>query len=275
MSDFVKLKNHERIKLFKAIKRNTNLPWERIYPSLNISRTMFFNYLSGKYDIPQELFEKLRNLARIINLNPKKIQKTKGLKKEPLKIKMNDPMAEILGVLNGDGHISNSNYEICVVGSILEQDYFDYLKILFENQLGLKFSIQPQHTKLKLRAYSKRLTNILNEKFGLPKGSKLGKLKIPKQTLTRKKWLRSYLRGLFDTDGSIYLRRERDLVINFSSADSNFLSQANEALKTLDFYPSIHKNNLYIYRNNEVKRFIKTIKPANSKHLKRYEKFIT
>ena len=141
--------------------------------------------------------------------------------------------------------------------------------------LHLSFSIQPQNTKLKLRAYSKQLADILHEDFGLPKGNKLGKLNVPKQVLLKKALLKSYVRGLFDTDGSVYLRRNKDQVVNISSADKMYLMQIKEALNSLGVNSSISKKNIYVYKKQDVDKFFKIIKPANSKHLKRYEKFNT
>ena len=38
-----------------------------------------------------------------------------------------------------------------------------------------------------IKTYSKNLTDILNKKYGLPKGKKIGKLKIPNQILISRK----------------------------------------------------------------------------------------
>ena len=275
MVSFIRLKDEDRKSMFSSIKKNLGTSWEEVYPRFNTSRTMFFNYMSGRYDIPKETFIALTKIAQSKITNLEEVQKTKHLEKEILKPQMSNSLAEIFGVLNGDGHINKLNHEICVVGSVLERDYFDYLKHLFEGSLHLSFSIQPQNTKLKLRAYSKQLADILHEDFGLPKGNKLGKLNVPKQVLLKKALLKSYVRGLFDTDGSVYLRRNKDQVVNISSADKMYLMQIKEALNSLGVNSSISKKNIYVYKKQDVDKFFKIIKPANSKHLKRDEKFNT
>lgn len=271
MPVFIKLKEKDRIRLFNLIKKNINSSWEIFYPQFNISRSMFFNYLSGKYDIPKNIFLKLEKIGGIKIKNYKQSHKNKYMEKDLIKPKMNSHLAESLGVLNGDGHISQISHEICVVGNALEKDYHIYLKKLFENVFNLRFKLEPQDTKIKLRGYSKRLANHLNEEYEIPKGNKLGKLKIPKQIFDSKTWLAPYIRGLFDTDGSFFKRRKRDLVIEIISADENFLKEIKKAFNLLGFNAGMSGKHVYLYRKEEIEKFFKTIKPANSKHLKKFK----
>ena len=273
MPVFIKLKEKDRIMLFYYVKKNINSSWESFYPSLNISRPMFFNYLSGKYDIPKNIFLRLKKKSGIKINKYNEISKKKYSLKRIKTPKENAYLTEIFGILNGDGHLSFINYEICVVGNLLEKSYFNYLKKLFENTFNLKFTINEYPTCLKLRTYSKHLFNLLNKKYGLPRGNKIGKLKIPKQVFAHKKWLISYIRGLFDTDGSFYIRRKKDPVIEISSADSQFLNEIKETLSFLNFNVSKGVNRVFIYRKEDIKNFFNIIKPANSKHLKKFSMY--
>ena len=189
---------------------------------------MFFNYLSGRYDLPKAIFLKLEHLSGEKLRKFKEIKKEKYMEKLIKKPKLNKYLAEALGVLNGDGHVSQINSEICVVMSSIEKDYMKYLKKLFENTFGLDFRVYEQDTKLKLRANSKRLANFLHQEYGVPKGNKLGKLKIPRCILCSDRLLMCYLRGLFDTDGSFFIRIKKDLVIEIISADPGFLGTNKE-----------------------------------------------
>ena len=82
------------------------------------------------------------------------------------------------------------------------------------------------------------------------------------------------MRGLFDTDGSVYRRRKRDIVASIISRDPPFLEQVAKALREMGFNPSVSGKNLYLYSNNQVKKFFEEIQPANKKHLERYDRFI-
>lgn len=98
----------------------------------------------------------------------------------------------------------------------------------------------------------------------------MGKLKIPEQIKNSRRFLISYLRGLFDTDGTIYIRRKKDLVLEISSADGRFLKEVNESLCSLGFNSRKYKKHLSLYNKKDIVKFFNLIKPANSKHLKKF-----
>jgi len=183
-------------------------------------------------------------------------------------------LAEIIGVLNGDGYISPLNYEICVVGNCHEKNYLYYLKKLFEKNFRINFNYQIDKSKFKLRGYSIKLFDLLTKEYGLPKGNKMGKLKIPLKIKENKDFLISYIRGLFDTDGTIYTRRKRDPVIEISSGDNKYLKEVKQTLNSLGFKAGIGKHRTFIYNKEDVRRFFNLIKPANTKHLKKYKEYL-
>ncbi|MBI4158910.1 hypothetical protein HY500_01475 [Candidatus Woesearchaeota archaeon] len=275
MPIFIKLKDKDRKNLFIQSKVEIKGSWEKLGPLLNTSRTMLFNYIKGKYDIPEKIFLRLEKISRFKIRGYEKISKNRYTEKIIKEPRMNRLLAEIFGILNGDGHISKVNHEICVVGSALEKDYLLYVKNMFEKNLNLKFKIEQQNNKLKVRTYSKNLANLLNTKYGIPKGNKLGKLKVPKQVYKSKKLLTSYVRGLFDTDGSIYQRRKKDTVIEIISADRRYLKEIKKILiLNLGIKVGVSGKNLYIYKKKDIKRFFEKIRPANSKHLKKYNIYL-
>lgn len=271
MPIFIKLRSKDRNRLFNLAKKKKGGSWRSLSTKFNVSSSMLFQYFAGKYDIPERVFIKLQKITGIKIEKYKRLNKDKYLQKKIKKPKMNSKFSEILGILNGDGYISKINYEICTVNNVLEQDYCLYIKNLFENNLNLEFKIIKQFNILKIRAFSKNLANLLNEIYGLPKGKKTGNLRIPKQVFNSKKWLISYIRGLFDTDGTIYKRRKKDYVLEIISVDKRFLNEVKKALNILGFKSGISGKNLYIYNKEDIKRFFKIIKPANSKHLKKFK----
>ena len=115
----------------------------------------------------------------------------------------------------------------------------------------------------------------MNKEYGIPIGKKKGQLHIPLQLQKNEGFLKSYLRGLFDTDGSLYFRRKSGKVISIISRDHSFLKEVKNALKQLNFSPSLSGKNLYIYNQEEINKFFSEIKPANSKHMKKYTNTIS
>jgi len=271
---FIKLNAQTRKELFNLVKENINSSWDEFYPSLKISRSMFFHYLSGRHNLPKKLFIKLKKIAKMEVNDYEQIHQKKYVKKNMVEPQMSNSFAEILGILNGDGHISNFKYEVCIVGDLREKEYYSYLKNLFENEFSMKFTLYRAPHYLKLRNYSIQLSNLLTKKYNLPKGNKLGKLKIPKQIFASKNFLKSYIRGIYDTDGSFYLRRKKDPVIEITSADPSFLKEIKDALIFLGFIVAKGNQRIFIYRKEGICKFFKVIKPANSKHLKKYQNYL-
>lgn len=273
MPNFVNLEPKNRIRLFNALKKEIGIPWREFYPKFKISKGSFFNYLSGRGEIPEELSNQWSSLARI-NLEDKEIIFKPSYKKKIIPyFKLDNNLAEILGILNGDGHVSKFKYEVCVVGSILERDYYNYLKNLFENKFNVGFTLREEGTKFKLRIYSKDLSNRLIASYGLPKGNKIGKLKIYPKLWKSRNMLKSYIKGLYDTDGCFHIRRKNDPVISITSADRLFLQEVIKALNYLGYNTAKGNQRVFIYRKEDVNKFFKEIEPSNSKHLKKYGKY--
>ena len=271
MATFVHLEDKQREILFEKIKNKiSNSSWEKFYPDYNISRASFFNYYLGKKDIPLDLFKSLMGFGGITLKNVQKIEKERHLKKQIPNIILDEKLAEIIGILNGDGHICPINYEICVVGDSKELDYLKYLKNLFERKFHLKTQTMIDKSKFKIRVYSKELFKLLTEKYGLPSGNKIGKLKIPIKIKKSKSLLIAYVRGLYDTDGTFYIRRKKDIALEISSADNHFLMEIFKTLKKLGFNVRKYKKHVNLYCKKDIITFFKIVKPANNKHLKKF-----
>lgn len=270
---FVRMSKIQRKLFFAKLKKNTNLSWDTFYPKYKIGRTIFYHYLKGRFDIPEKLFFKWQKIAKIKLIGIKKIKKEKYLKKELPTIHLNNSFAEILGILNGDGHVSSLNYEVSVVGNAKELAYAFYLKNLFEKTIRLKFNLVFDDSKFKLRSYSINLFNLLTKEYGLPKGNKMGKLKIPAKIKYSRELLISYIRGLFDTDGTIYVRRKKEKVLEISSGDLKFLTEVHHLLNSFGFNTKLYKKHLSLYNQEEIVRFFNLVRPSNSKHIERFNMY--
>jgi len=243
MAVFIKVNRKNREKLFGELKDILGKTWLDIAREFSISRAMLFNYRKGSYPIPDSLFTELIKKTGI-KIPSKKILKTVYLKKEISIPQLNEELAEILGVLNGDGYLGKRPYEICITGSKLERDYFLYIKKLLEKLFNLNFKISYQENKIRIRTYSKDLVLFLNKQYNLPIGKKTGNLTVPLKLKQNKNFLKAYIRGLFDTDGSIYIRRKKEPVLEIISIDKNYLEEVRKALGSLGISGGISSKNL-------------------------------
>jgi DNA-binding transcriptional regulator WhiA len=269
---------NEQVAFMKLVKRKSKLTWNALAHFLNLSRGMIFFYANSKSKIPKENYEKLCQLIKIKPVHKSYIIiKNKTLIIKEVK-ETNENLAELLGILAGDGHLSNINHEISVTCHRKDDKEYilNHVSRLFRDlfEVNVKIKEQDHNNTIKSVVNSKMLSLFLTSKFKIPKGKKKGSLRIPKQILKRKKLLRSYIRGLFDTDGSFYLRRKTSMVVSIASRDPPYLDEVKQALMFLGYNPSVSGKNLYIYRQEQIKRFFEEIGSSNKKHKNKYDNFI-
>ncbi len=204
------------------------------------------------------------------------------------KINFSEDLAEIIGIMMGDGclYLDRLNkYQTIICFHKKERDYLDYVKILFENYFQYKFCITEIKSEFLLRNTSVFVGNKLIDK-GLSPGNKTNnKIVIPKWIMEDKKFLLMFIKGFFDTDGSVYCKYGNYAQIQIKLGCQETLSSIRKALIKLGFNPTkIQKgNNTYsnfpywkidLSRQGEIEKFFKEIKPSNPKHKKRYQKII-
>ena len=125
---------------------------------------------------------------------------------------------------------------------------------------------------------SKELVNYL-ETIGLKSGDKIkNNAGIPDWISDNLEFLRPCIRGLIDTDGSVFRMSKRDfnlIRIGFTSHTPRLLNDTRAAFVKLGFNPSkiIDNRNFFVSRQGDIVRYIKEIGFSNTKHLKRLKFF--
>lgn len=161
--------------------------------------------------------------------------------------KSND-LAEIVGILLGDGHIGYNGY---ISISLNERDYFEYVNYV-ENLVFITLNHKfyrgnwkgnPSCTRLSIRNVS--LVSKL-EKIGLYKGKKRNnKTDVPVWILKSVSFQKRCIKGLFDTDGSIINLNSQNGKIKFR------LKFTNKVYSLIEFF---HK---FCVRNDIVANIVK------------------
>lgn len=192
-------------------------------------------------------------------------------------------LAEIIGVLIGDGGITNRQVRVSL-NSKTDKLYANYLTNLFYGTFGISVSTVNRNRQLSIDLVmsSKKLVNYLNRK-GLPIGNKIKQgLDVPRWVNNRKAWQKACLRGLFDTDGCTYIDHHlingkvyANLGLSFTTYSRNLFDNYARILRHLSFSPTQTTNKRVILRRErEVARFFKEIKPKNIRHWNVYYKFL-
>ena len=132
-------------------------------------------------------------------------------------IPLTPELAEICGVICGDGHLSRTksnkktNYNLIICGHKHDdKDYMFFVQKLFNKATNkkIKFTNKKSYSELIIR--SKNVLEMF-ENIGIPVGKKSNIVRIPKKIMKDYKLAHSFLRGFADADFSMVFRRRTNL----------------------------------------------------------------
>ena len=167
-------------------------------------------------------------------------------------------LAELIGVLLGDGHIekfprterlyifSNANSQ----GFI--QRYEKILTILFKRKISVKNVTGSQCVRLSV--YERNIS----KRIGIPTGSR-GKLtiKVPSWISRDPSMLRCYIRGLYEAEGSFCIHKKTSTYkFFFSNRNKSLLNIVFMSLKKFGFHPHRSLYMIQLSRKKEVMRAV-------------------
>ena len=204
-----------------------------------------------------------------------------------IKIVPNEVFCEFYGMLLGDGCITSyatkgtRKIAIIICGNRkLDHLYLKSWKKILEEEYGLYSYYYEQKGKsvCTLTIRNKKLCTDLNEKYDVPIGLKYGKIKISDRIL-KLSWDKKklVLRGLFDTDGIIFARKDEGYRlphISITSKSNSFLKQIRDMLRKEGYPAYINGVDVRVRGIGNVKRWFSDIGSSNPRNLKKYEYFL-
>lgn len=195
---------------------------------------------------------------------------------EIIRPKKSTALAEFIGILIGDGSLSK--YHIGV--TLHSEDDLAYSQYVTGLILKL-FKIQP---KIYARKGKQAIVIVVARKLlvdylhslGLPIGNKIKQnIGIPTWILKNKQYARACMRGLMDTDGSVFIHKYKSKgkiyeykKISFTSASSNLRQGVFEILRLNNIKTCVTGSNVRIDSRSSFQSYIKLIRSNNPKHLK-------
>jgi intein/homing endonuclease len=194
-----------------------------------------------------------------------------------------EDLAEFCGILLGDGHVAERQVTV----TLHEHDdrlYASYVTTLMKKLFRTSVSIypRPKHSVVVLIISRTRLVTYLSI-LGLPKGNKISRqADIPSWIKKDSTYTKTCVRGLMDTDGSVYQEvhhhPKKDYPyprMSFVSHSAPLRSSVLAFLKKEGIHAVIRNNrSVNIERLPDIIRYFKVIGSNNPKHLVRYGKFI-
>src|SRR3989344_6541458 len=220
---------------------------------------------------PQTVFDRLRRLG-IPTCREKKEFVNNQRKDIVIPANRTKNLAELFGILLGDGHVDH--FQVFVNLGNKELEYAHHVCRVMHRLFGKRPRISTRaagHRDVYLG--SAIITSWLYQE-GLVRNKVQSQVDAPHWIYEDKAFIASFLRGFFDTDGSVYKLRF-GIQVSFCNKSIPLLVSLQTMLRTLGYTPSrISGSNLYLTRRSDVKRFFAEIRPANPKHVRRYAEII-
>ena len=183
-------------------------------------------------------------------------------------IKHSGDLAEFFGILLGDGHVSH--FQTMVTLGSKEDHYVEYVANLFEKICGVKGAISTRKGGYHdVYVGSVELTSWLLSQ-GLTKNKVKNQVRVPSWIEHDPLFSKRFLRGFFDTDGSIY-RLKFGTQLSFTNYSLPLLESLQKMLHALEYSPSaVSSHKIYLTKKEDIQRFFKEVRPMNAKHRERF-----
>lgn len=178
------------------------------------------------------------------------------IKKRYPSFKKSGDLAELVGVVLGDGHIGKfpRTENLAIFSNSNNQGFVNRYRKLIENVFDKKpmfFKIK-NYNCIKINIYQKDISKRLN----IPAGNKRNsEIKIPNWIWQNKNFLIRYLRGLYEAEGSFCIHKPTSTYkFLFGNRNKSLLRNVYRSLKVLGFHPHRDHYRVQISRREEVYR---------------------
>lgn len=190
-------------------------------------------------------------------------------------------LAEFIGIVLGDGSITEYQVKIST-NSKTDIQHAYFIKQTVKRLFGVscKISIEKKNT-LGVTISSKNIVDFLCD-CGLKRGDKVAQqVQVPSWILKQKTLMKGCLRGLIDTDGSVYFHTHTTKGIMYRHIGLVFTNLSLPLLKAVQYMlltvgikaKSDKKRHVSIYDRNEIIKYMKEVGSHNKKHINRFKSY--
>lgn len=193
-------------------------------------------------------------------------------------------LAEFIGILLGDGGLSPMQATI-TLNAKDDKEYANYVVKSAERLFGISPSVRERKSDNTCSIVISRaaLISFLTMQ-GLVIGNKVRQqVRIPSWIHTKKQYAYACARGLFDTDGSVYIDKHRHPQKTYLNCAMSF---TNHSLPLLSFFKSTLKNiglhptqttpfAVFLRKEYDISAYFKVVGSSNPKHRNKHRIFFT
>ncbi len=183
-----------------------------------------------------------------------KMKKTGAIKTVYPALKKNAKLAELLGVVLGDGHICKypRTEELRLTSHSDNLGFIERYRVIMKDVFGKDPSIvkNNQNNSTKIGFYEKNIS----ERTGIPVGARKDlSIPVPDWILAKKQYIVGYLRGLYEAEGSFSVHLPTYThKFHFSNLNRSMLDNVEMLMKKLGFHPHRDSKSVQLSRKNEV-----------------------
>lgn len=183
------------------------------------------------------------------------------IKSEYLPLKKDGDLAELVGVVLGDGHICSypRTEELRIISNSNNSGFVTrYAKIMekvFNKKPYVRNSNQNNSTRIGL--YEKHIS----DRMEIPTGArKYLKIKVPIWILKNRKYIVRYLRGLYEAEGSFCIHKPTyTYKFLFANTNESMLNNVYYLMKKIGFHPHKSTSQIQISKKKEVFGAVKVL----------------
>lgn len=183
-------------------------------------------------------------------------------------------LAELMGILAGDGHVGE--YQVSIVtNASTDYEHALHAQRLLNEAFDLPVSLLSiKESNAVTVLLSSKAACVYLRKIGISTSHKTrDQLQPPEWVRKRLIFRKAYLRGLVDTDGCVYLDRHKirgkdyaSICIAFTNASVPLLDFVENTFRELDYSPTRYGRHVRLRRKSEVLRYANEIGFSNPKH---------
>jgi len=279
------MKKEDWPKIIYGLRKKLDLSQTQLSKKINLCRQTLGRFeknqrIPNKKSVNEILNfvkEKKLNISDLILLGENCLIKTqKREKSNPLKLPPSKELAELIGIILGDGEIKKDG-SIRIAFDHKKDKNFLYRRVfpLVNNLLGTKIGFESYK---RICFWNMSFVKYLKEYCNLKPGSKFeNNWEIPKWCFEKKEYTSAVLRGLFDTDGYFgYCNGSVELMYGrFSDKSIKLVKSLEFALQSLNLKPITKQSNdgrfkIRICNKKEAIQFFKEIGSSNLRNICRF-----
>lgn len=193
-------------------------------------------------------------------------------------------LAELMGIILGDGGIGNKWQIVISLNSISDIQYSRYIFKLINHLFSLNPAIRkrPNQNTLVIVSSSSNMVDFIVNK-GMVRGNKiLQNIDMPDWIRNNSEDQKRFIRGLVDTDGCLYIHKHtlkgrlyRNIGFCFASHSRNLIISVSKTLLQFGIKPHITKDGfqIYLYSEHAVLEYLSIFGSSNDRITQKYEEW--